>query len=211
MSGIHSPRATKAKAKAPAPAPAPAEPEAAYPGLSAPMAHGMFRKFNYTTRKTEVAMLCRTILHNGVTENDIEFEWQAPRLLMIRVAWPDWFQMAEQMAQFCVDDEGKMLYPPEHPLTMDTSERNQALVEEDNRIWDYGYICFDQDMVTSEDPAMELLQVDIESRSVKVNVLQLYVKVAPVDTEKKASKVTATRVVKLGTGPHPGGTNAMQT
>ena len=44
--------------------------------------------------------------------------------------------MAEQMAMFTLDDTGEMLFPPEHPLTMDTSERNnQELVEEDNRVW----------------------------------------------------------------------------
>ncbi|CAB9528702.1 hypothetical protein SEMRO_2296_G322380.1 [Seminavis robusta] len=206
--GMRSPKVVKKTVKAPAPAPAYVPSGGGdHPGLTAPTSFGMFRKFNYTSRRTEVAMLCRMILHNGATVEDIEFEWQAPRLLMIRVAWPDWFQMAEQMAQFCVDDQGQMLYPPDHPLTMDTSERNQQLVEEDDRIWDYGYLQFDQDMLTEEEPAMELLEVDIESRGVKVNVLQLFVKVLPEDDGKKSNKVKSGRTVKLGAGPRPGGTN----
>jgi len=112
--------------------------------LQAPMCFGMHRHFNYTTRKTTSKMLIRMILHNGLNAlEDIEFEWITPRNLKVPVAWPDWFQMAEQMAQFTLDEHGNMLFPPEHSLTMDASERNQALVEEDNKIWDYGHLEFD--------------------------------------------------------------------
>ena len=134
----------------------------------------MYKQFNYMTRMTTTHMLVRTILHNGVELQDVNYDWISPRVLKIRVAWPEWFQMAEQMAQFTLDDEGNMVFPPEHPLTMDTSERNQTLVEEDNRIWDEGFITFDQDMKT-DDPHVELLSVNIPAKATVVNVLQLFV------------------------------------
>ena len=143
-------------------------------GLPVATAFGMYKQFNYTTRKTTKHMLIRSILHNGVELQDVEFEWITPRKLKLRVAWPEWFQMAEQMAQFTLDESGNMVFPPEHPLTMDMSERNQALVEEDNRIWDTGFIQFERDM-NCEDPIFELLDVEITSKNTTVNVLQIYV------------------------------------
>ena len=77
------------------------------------------------------------------------------------------------MAQFTLDKDGQMIFPPEHPLTMDTSERNQQLVEEDNRIWDEGFIDFEQDMKT-DDPVFELLDVALPSQNTSVNVLQIF-------------------------------------
>lgn len=55
---------------------------------------------------------------------------------------------------------------------MDTSERNQSLVEEDGRIWDDGFLAFQEDMKT-DDPLFELLEVSIESQNAVVKVLQI--------------------------------------
>ena len=159
-------------AKAPVPA---AEQEETFSGLVAPTSFGMYKQFNYTTRQTTTHMLVRCILHNGVTLSDIVYDWVTPRVLKLRVAWPEWFQMAEQMAMFTIDDDGNMIFPPEHPLTMDTSERNQSLVEEDGRIWDTGYLTFDQDMKVDDDLPLELLDVGIEAKNVVINVLQIFV------------------------------------
>jgi hypothetical protein len=60
-------------------------------------------------------MLVRMILHNGVEASDIQFEWISPRKLKLRTAWPEWFQNSEQMAAFTIDDEGNVIFPPEHP------------------------------------------------------------------------------------------------
>jgi hypothetical protein len=55
---------------------------------------------------------------------------------------------------------------------MDTCARNQLLVEEDGRIWDYGLLEFDQEMKT-EFPDFELLNVELPNRArTSVNVLQ---------------------------------------
>ena len=170
-----SPRAVKAPSVSVAP-PVPDLAADGESGLQVPTSFGVYKAFNYTTRKTTTSVLVCMILHNGVENNDVEFEWVTPRRLKLRAAWPEWFQMAEQMAQFTVDDTGKMIFPPEHPLTMDTSERNQALVEEDNRIWDSGYIHFEQDMKIDEIPVFELLDVEIASKKKHINVLQLLVK-----------------------------------
>jgi hypothetical protein len=142
-------------------------------GLSAPTSYGMWKKFSYTSRKTTTSMMIRVIVHNAVQSKDIQFEWVTPRRLKLRVAWPEWFQYAEQMAEFTIDAEsGEPRFPPEHPLTMDTSERNQALVDEDGRIWDDGFLIFHEDMKT-DDPVFELLEVTIESQATVVKVLQI--------------------------------------
>jgi hypothetical protein len=171
--GLTSPRAARREA-----VPRFSEPPADHgpePSLPAPTSFGMWKKFNYTNRTTTTQMLIRLILHNGVEMQDIQFEWITPRKLKLNVAWPEWFQYAEQMAEFTTDDEGKPVYPTDHQLTMDTSERNQALVkQEDNRIWDEGFLTFDQDM-KSDDPTFELLSVEIPSKATKVNVLQILV------------------------------------
>ena len=174
---MNSPGGRRSAAPSVAATPAPAASAAAteedlLSGLVVPTSFGMYKKFNYTTRKTTTEMQCRLIVHNGVTVQDIEFEWVTPRILKIGLAWPDWFQNAEQMAQFTLDEDGTMLFPPEHPLTMDTSERNQALVEEDGRIWDHGVLVYEVDM-KMDDPKYELLEVEVPGGSVKV--LQIFV------------------------------------
>jgi hypothetical protein len=135
----------------------------------------MWRNFSYTNRVTTTEIQVRMILHNDVDTQDIQFEWLNPRQLKLLVAWPEWFQYAELMATFfTLNEEGKPLYRHDHPLTMDTSERNQALVEEDGRVWDEGVLDFEQDMKT-EDPNFELLQVELPSKNRIVNVLQFIV------------------------------------
>jgi hypothetical protein len=143
--------------------------------LSVPTSFGMWKRFNYTTRSTTTRMLIRLILHNGVCANDIQFEWITPRKLKLMVAWPEWFQYAEQMAAFTTDEDGNVLFPPDHPLTMDTSERNHQLESEDKRIWDEGYVIFEQDMKTDDDPTIELLDVRIPSKDQMINVLQIFI------------------------------------
>jgi hypothetical protein len=143
-------------------------------GLSVPVSFGMWKEFNYTSRAMSTRMLIRLILHNGVGTNDIQFEWIDSRKLKLMVAWPEWFQYAEQMATFTTDEDGQLLFPPDHQLTMDTSERNHQLEAEDKRIWDDGFILFQQDMKTDTDPIIELLNVDTPSRNQCVNVLQIF-------------------------------------
>ena len=92
------------------------------------------------THHTTTKVLVHTILHNSIALQDVQFEWIGPCQLKIRVAWLEWFQMAEQMAQFTLDENGEMVFPFKHPLTMDTLEHNQLLVEEDNHIWDEGFL-----------------------------------------------------------------------
>ena len=142
-------------------------------GLAVPTCFGIHKTFNYTTRSCTSHILARLILHNSLTLQDVELDWETPRRLKVRVAWPEWFQMAEQMAQFTLDEEGLMIFPPEHELIMDTAVRNQDLVEEDGRIWDEGMLAFDQDM-KSDLPAAEVLEVEIPSKNTSVTVLQLY-------------------------------------
>jgi hypothetical protein len=144
-------------------------------GLTAPTSFGMYPKFCFTKRVLEPTILVRMILHNGVEPQDIQFEWINPRHLQLRTAWPEWFQNAEQMAGFTRGDDGQPIFPPTHALTMDTCARNQLLVEEDGRIWDYGLLEFDQEMKT-DIPDFELLNVELPNRSrTSVNVLQAYV------------------------------------
>jgi len=155
-------------------------------GLSAPASFGMFKKFNCTTRVSNTFMLVRMIVHNGVNVQDIEFAWISPRVLKLRLAWPEWFQNAEQMAEFMHRDDGQPLFPPDHPLAVDTPERNQALVEEDGRIWDDGFLTFDQDMSQEEASKFELLTVDISSQGKHVQVLQFCISQVHVFLDKQS-------------------------
>jgi hypothetical protein len=102
--------------------------------LSVPTAFGSYKEFNYTTRKTTCKILIRQLVHGAVEKGEVEYEWITPRKLKTRIAWPEWFRCAEQMASFTTDADGNIVYPPEHLLTMDTSEQNQARVEEDGNV-----------------------------------------------------------------------------
>jgi hypothetical protein len=144
-------------------------------GLQVPTCSGSFTKFNYTTRRQTTHVMIRMIVHSAVTKQDVEFEWFTPRKLKVRVAWPEWFLYAEQMAAFTIDKDGSVVFPPEHALTMSTANNNQELVEEDGRVWDEGIINFDQDMKTDGDDIFELLDVKIPSTSRVVIVLQMLV------------------------------------
>jgi hypothetical protein len=141
-------------------------------GLSVPTSFGTYKEFNYTSRKTTTKILIRQLCHSALEVSDCQYEWITPRKLQIRMAWPEWFRCAEQMAAFTQDEEGKIVFPPEHPVTMDTSERNEARVEEDGNVWDVGYHNFDQDM-KMEDLFIELLDVPIQSKKKTVTVLQV--------------------------------------
>lgn len=131
--------------------------------LATPMSFGLFDDFNYTTRKATTKIWIRIIIHNDVDLIDIQWEWLTPRLLKIRVVWPEWFQNAEQMAAFTVD-EGVPFFPSSQPLT---------LVEEDNH--GDGHLTFDRDMNVDIEPEIELLDVDVASKATKVNLLQILV------------------------------------
>jgi predicted ferric reductase len=101
------------------------------------------------------------LVHSAVRQQDITFEWINNLTLEIKIGWPQWFLYAEQMASLTIDDEGIVQFPPEHPMTMDMSERNAALMEEDNNVYDYGFFCFEQPMVQTID-TFELLNSSIE-------------------------------------------------
>ena len=142
--------------------------------LPYPVCWGMYNEFNFTTRKDSDRVLLRIIVHNAVEHDDVQFKWISPRKVEIRIAWPDWFRFAEQMAMFTTDDNGQALFGARHPITMDTARRNERLVDGDTgRIWDQGYFSFQQDMLTDQ-VAFELLNVTIPSKGTEVKVLQFF-------------------------------------
>lgn len=59
-----------------------------YP-LTYPTTMGQYRRFNYTSRQMTTQVMCRMIIHNGVTKHDIETEWVNPRVLKVQMAWPE--------------------------------------------------------------------------------------------------------------------------
>lgn len=141
--------------------------------IPCPTCFGAHDTFDYATRKSSKHLLARTLLHNAVTIADLTFVWITPRRLKFSIAWPDFFQFAEQMAAMTTDTNNNMLFPPEHSLTMDTSRRNQERVEEDGRVWDDGVFSFDQDM-KDENPVIELVDVFLPDRNIYVKCLQVY-------------------------------------
>lgn len=143
-----------------------------YPALPYPVTFGFYTQFDYTSRKKVGRVLVRMLTHGAVELQDIEYEWVTPRVLKIRVAWPEWFQYAEQMAMFVIDTEGQPKYPPDHPVTEDMAANNMALVDENTkRVWDEGYIKFDRDMKEDEF-SIERLNIRIPSKGTKVKGIQ---------------------------------------
>jgi hypothetical protein len=142
-------------------------------GLRVPTSFGSHSTFDYTTRRDSTNILVRSLLHSAITLDDITFEWESPRVLKFRIAWPEFFLKAEEMATFTTYDNGDMVFPPEHALTMDTSRRNQMLVEEDGHVYDDGTYAFEVDM-KQENPIIELLDVDVPARNIQVKCLQIY-------------------------------------
>jgi hypothetical protein len=131
-------------------------------GLSAPTAIGKWKTSNFTNQKTVVKVKARALLHSTVEASNVEFEWISPYKLKYRVAWPKWFQYPEQMCKFHVDERGELIYHEGHSLTIDFAERNASITEEDERIYDTGYLKFNSPMKTAlEDLEHNHLGVEI--------------------------------------------------
>lgn len=143
------------------------------PGIPAPAQYGNHESFDYKTRKSTEFVLARALLHGAVTMEDLVFEWVSPRLLKFRVAWPEFFLYAEQMAELCMDGCDDIIFPANHPLTFNTAKRNMEMVDSDGKKWDDGYLTFEQDMLTSN-PIIELVDVEVSATNKHVNVLQVY-------------------------------------
>lgn len=143
--------------------------------LPVPTCFGMYPQMDYVTRKVVHRVLIRQIVHSGVELSDIQFEWLSPRKCLLRIAWPNWFQQAELMAEFTRADDGTIAFPPEHVLTMDICTRNELLKEEDGRVWDEGVLQFEQDM-KQDGLVFELLNVRIgpNSNNLLIKVLQAF-------------------------------------
>ena len=151
------------------------------PTLPYPMVWGSYKTFNLTSRKRFTHILFRVLVHSFMTINDIEFSWVNPWKLKIRVAWPDWWVMPEQQAEFDVDEStGIPAFDINHPLIGEMMEINEAKKEDDGRVWDVGYFSFDQDMSTEPiDTIIRLRPLRVESAgqvgqfiSVKTTVYQ---------------------------------------
>jgi hypothetical protein len=72
------------------------------------------------------------LVHGAIQTSDVSFGFLNSKTLEVMLAWPEWFTFAEQMSQLTADDEGNIVFPPEHVMTMDMSERNAALMEDFN-------------------------------------------------------------------------------
>lgn len=144
-----------------------------YPALPYPVTFGFYQSFDYTSRKKVGRVMVRMLAHSAVELRDIEYEWVTPRVLKFRVAWPEWFQYAEQMALFVIDNDTNLpMFPPEHPLTEDMASNNMMLQDETTRhIWDEGFIKFDRDMKDDEF-VIERLNIKIESKGITVKGIQ---------------------------------------
>jgi hypothetical protein len=143
-------------------------------GMTCPTSSGHFMKFDYTNRRETQIVMNRVLVHGAVDSNQVEFEWIHSKKLKYRIAWPDFFQYPEQMANFCVDDEGNVKYGPDHPLTWKFASNNKKLQDEDGKIWDTGFLHFTKHMKTDlEDLSFEVLRFDIPSQDTVVKMLQI--------------------------------------
>jgi hypothetical protein len=146
------------------------------------------------------------LVHGAIQTSDVSFDFLNSKTLEVKLAWPEWFTFAELMSELTADDEGNIAFPPEHAMTMDMSERNAALIEEGNRVYDYGYFQFQQDMVQNID-TFELLNIPIQSLDISARMLQFYVEVAATPVQSHQC-ITHERTANLGTGQRPTPRNA---
>lgn len=142
-------------------------------GIPAPTSFSSHETFDCCTRRSSEFVLARALSHNAVVLVDLVFEWLTPRILKFRVAWPEFFLMAEQMAELTQDDSGDLIFPPNHALTMNMSRRNADCVEEDGKVWDEGTMAFEQDM-KPDNPIIELADCNVASRKITVKLPQVH-------------------------------------
>jgi hypothetical protein len=55
------------------------------------------------------------------------------------------------MAALKADEQGNIQFPPEHAVTMDLSERNAQMRDEDGFVYDVGYFQLERNMIQSID------------------------------------------------------------
>jgi hypothetical protein len=150
-------------------------PDSSEGALTCPTASGYFKKFDYTNRVSYATIMTRVLVHGAVQASMVDFEWINKRLLKYRCAWPEFFQYPEQMASFCRDADGNIIYGTEHPLTMDFAERIASMTEEDGKIYNSGFFQYDQDMNTDnvDELVFEVLTFKIPSQDTTVRMLQV--------------------------------------
>lgn len=146
-----------------------------FPPLSLPIAFGNYESFDYTSRTSIERVMVRILVHNAVELQDVEYDWVTPRILMLRIAWPEWFVFAEQMAAFATDEDGEVLFPPDHAMTQSMARRNWEMADKStSRVYDEGFIKFDKDM-RQDSFEIERLNIDIPSKGTTVRGIQFFV------------------------------------
>ena len=167
-----------------------------------PMMAGYWEKIDFNNNmKATGFIMVRMIVHPGVEPNEVECEWQSPTLLKIRFRWPQFFSGVLPMMEFDTTNEAGVVTPKygrDHQLTISLGKFVAERMDDNNEVWDEGYLTFDRAMDTDDDKIdVEILKAKHGHKS--YTLLQIVAQQAHDDGPKKSKAKVKSRDVKTGT------------
>lgn len=169
------------------------------PPVACPVMSGYFEEcdFNNNFRTTGYVMI-RLGINTCISTNDIEAVWQDACTLKIRTRWPEYFTQVLPMCDFIKDNEGRVVFDRNHPLTISFGKYVRSRMNEFNEVWDDGFITFDREMDTDL-ASLNVQVLDCTIGSKKTTLLQITAREAKENTAPKKMKAKVTsRAVKTG-------------
>ena len=121
---------------------------------------GRWMDFDFNTEDKEGFVLLRLLLHNGIQEEDFEFEWMDNHTFMVKLKWPTFMKKVLMMTsldmiQVGTDAEGNPIvterFPKTHKVTGSMGENAAGLKDENGDIWNVGNFSFKKPMMTGDD------------------------------------------------------------
>ena len=162
--------------------------------IAYPMMAGYWEKIDFNNNmKATGYVMCRMIVHPGITPTMVDAKWQSSTLLKIRFCWPEFFKSVLQMLAFDTVDIGNGQEVPkfgrEHQLTGSFGKFVHERIEEDNQVWDEGFLSFDRPMEQdSSYLTVEVLDAKVGEKN--YTLLQIVAQEAYPEEAKKEGKAT---------------------
>jgi hypothetical protein len=157
-----------------------------------PMMSGYWDVMDFSNMEMTGKIMIRMVLHNSITQADIDASWENPTLLKIRFRWPGWFSSVLQMLEFNTKTENGTSVPAygrDHQLTISFGKFVHDKMDKETReVWDVGYFSFDREMDTDT----TILEVEVLDVTVGMNnnrMLQIIAQQAKEPEEEIAKKV----------------------
>ena len=164
--------------------------------IAYPMMAGYWEQIDFNNNmRTTGHIMVRMIVHPGIEPSEVEFEWMTPTLLKMKFRWPDFFRQVTPMLEFCTTQIGNGLTAPtysrEHALTISFGKFVAERMDDNNEVWDEGYLSFDRPM----DQDIDRLDISILEATVghkKFTCLQITANQNHVPDSPKKKKATVT-------------------